>query len=106
MLYILALHTCLVIEIQLKGVVLTKFDKSNDPMKKYFLINLNILYYIIFLPQILMNIFNIINISSMIINAKIIHIFIKPCFFILSADQSFEIFPKHIGVATISDFLL
>ena len=25
-------------------VVLTKLDKNNDPMKKHFLINLNILY--------------------------------------------------------------
>ena len=45
----LALHGWLLIEIQLSGiafkeVVLTKFDKNNDPMKKYFLINLNILY--------------------------------------------------------------
>ena len=45
----LALHAWSFIEIQRKEVVLTKFDKNNDPMKKHFLINLNILYYIIFL---------------------------------------------------------
>ena len=38
-LYLLSL-----IEIQLNMVVLTKLDKNNDPMKKHFLINLNILY--------------------------------------------------------------
>ena len=40
----LALHTWLFIEIQLKEVVLTMFDKNNDPIKKQFLIHLNILY--------------------------------------------------------------
>ena len=30
----LALHGWLFIEIQVKEVVLTKFDKNNDPMKK------------------------------------------------------------------------
>ena len=29
---------------QPKGVALTKLDKNNDPIKKHFLINLNILY--------------------------------------------------------------
>ena len=43
----LALHGWLFIEIQLKEVVITKFDENNDPMKKHFLINLNILYFII-----------------------------------------------------------
>ena len=63
----LALHAWLFIEIQLKEVVLTKFDKNNDPMKKHFLINLNILYvalqlvfldtyYVIFLHQIFVNV--------------------------------------------------
>ena len=44
----LALNAWLFIEIQRKEVVLTKFDKNNDPMEKHFLININILYYIIF----------------------------------------------------------
>ena len=84
------------------GIVLTKLDRNNEPMKKL-LINLNILYYIIFLHQIIVNVFNIINISRMKINTKIIDISIKSIFFILSTDQSFEIFPKHNGVATISE---
>ena len=51
-----------------------------------------------------MNVFNIINISSMIIYTKIIDISIKTCFFfILSVDQSLEIFPKNNGLATISE---
>ena len=49
-----------------------------------------------------MNIFSIINRNKIIINTKIIDISIKPFFSILSIDQSFEIFPKHNGVATIS----
>ena len=32
----LALHAWSFIEIQRKEVVLTKFDKNNDPMKKHF----------------------------------------------------------------------
>ena len=32
----LALHAWLFIEIQLKEVALTKFDKNDDPMKKLF----------------------------------------------------------------------
>ena len=51
-----------------------------------------------------MNVFNIINISSIIIYTKIIDTSIKPCFFfILSVDQSLEIFPRHNGLATISE---
>ena len=50
-----------------------------------------------------MNVFNIINISSIIIYTKIIHISIKTFFFILSVDQSLEILPKHNGLATISE---
>ena len=39
------------------------------------------------------------------IYTKIIDISIKPrfFFFILSTDQSFEMFPKHNGVATTSE---
>ena len=48
-----------------------------------------------------MNVFNIINHNSNIINTKILDITIKPCFFILSVDQSIKMFPKHNGVATI-----
>ena len=40
----LTLHAWLLIEMQLKGVVLNKLDKNNDPIKKHFLINLSILY--------------------------------------------------------------
>ena len=76
----LALHAWLFIETQVREVVLTKFDKNNYPMKKHFLINLNILYYIIFLHPILINVFNIINISRIIIDPKIIDISIKSCF--------------------------
>ena len=50
-----------------------------------------------------MNVFNIINISSIIIYTKIIDISINPVIFILSVDQSFEIFSEHNGLATISE---
>ena len=50
-----------------------------------------------------MNVFNIINISSIVIYTKIIDISIKICFFMLSVDQSLEILPKHNGLATISE---
>ena len=46
-----------------------------------------------------MNVIDIVNI--IIIYTKIIDISIKTCFFILSADQSLEILPKHNGLATI-----
>ena len=73
-------------------------------MKKHFLINPNILLdYVIFLHQIFGNVFNIINISRIIIYTKIIADPLNPVFFILSTDQSFEIFPRHNGVATISE---
>ena len=48
-----------------------------------------------------MNVFNIVNISSIIIYTKIIDISFKACFFILSVDQSLELLPKHNGLATI-----
>ena len=52
-----------------------------------------------------MNVFYIINCNSIIICTKIINISSKPCFFfILSADQSLEILPKHNGLATIAEF--
>ena len=60
-------------------------------------------YHIIFFHQIIMNIFNIINCNSIVICTKIINITSKSCFFILSVDQSFEMFPKHNGPATISE---
>ena len=63
----LALHGWLFLEIQVNVVALTMFDKNNDPMKKHFLINLNILYvalqlvflntyYVIFLHQVFANV--------------------------------------------------
>ena len=60
-------------------------------------------YHIIFFHQISMNIFNIINCNSIIICTKIINITSKPCFFILSVDQSLEILPKHNGLVRISE---
>ena len=50
-----------------------------------------------------MNIFNIINIIRIIISTNISTYPLNPVFFILFIDQSFEIFPKHNGVATISE---
>ena len=47
--------------------------------------------------------------STFLTNPKILlhyvvffHEPLNPVFFILSADQSFEVFPRHNGVATIS----
>ena len=50
-----------------------------------------------------MNAFYIINISSITIGTKIINISTKSSFLILSAEQSFEIFPKLNGLGTISE---
>ena len=50
-----------------------------------------------------MNVFNIININSIIIYTKIIDISIKTSFLVLSVDQSLEIFPRHNGLTTISE---
>ena len=77
-------------------VVFVKLDKIVSPVK-------NILYNIIFLHQILMNIFNIIDYNRIIIYTKIINITSKSIFFILPSDQSFEMFPGHIGPTTISE---
>ena len=81
-----------------------KAEKAVNPTKNTFLANPNIFIYTMsFFHQITVNIFNIVNISSIIIYTKLIDISIKACFFIFSADQSFEIFPKHNGVVTISE---
>ena len=50
-----------------------------------------------------MSVFNIINCNYIIVCTKIINISSKPCYFILSVDQSLEILPKHNGLATISE---
>ena len=51
-----------------------------------------------------MNANKIISISSIMINTKIISISIKHCFFfILSADQLLEMFPRYNGPPTISE---
>ena len=51
-----------------------------------------------------MNVFNIINISNIIIYTKIINITSKSCFFFkLSVDQSLEMFPRQNGLAIISE---
>ena len=51
-----------------------------------------------------MNVFNIINISSIITYTKIIDISIKTCFFfILSVHQPLEMLPKDNGLVTISE---
>ena len=46
---------------------------------------------------------NIFNYNSIIIDTKVINITSKSSFFILSTDQSFEMFPKHNGLGTISE---
>ena len=107
--YGLALHGWLFIEIQLNGIafkelVFVKLHIIVNPTRNTFLANLNnFIYTILFFSSNIVNVFNIINCNSNIINTKIIDITIKTCFFILSVDQSFEIFPKHNGVATISE---
>ena len=79
----LVLHSWLFIEIQLKKFAFAKPDKIVNLMKNTFLTNLNIFIYtmLFFFHQILMNIFNMINISSIVIYTKIIDIAIQPCFF-------------------------
>ena len=79
--------------LQLNGLCLLNLIKPLTPLKK--------LYDIIFLHQILMNIFNIIHCNRIIINTKIINITSKSNFFILFIDQSFEVFPRHIGPTKI-----
>ena len=80
-----------------------KPDGIVNSIKNTFLINLNSSSYVIFLHQILMNVFNIIKISRIIFNTQIIDISIKDSYFILSVDQSLEIFPKHNEPAAISE---
>ena len=41
----LLLHASLFTETQLNEIVLTKFDKNKDTIKKNFLVNRNILYF-------------------------------------------------------------
>ena len=80
----LFLHSWL---IQLNEIAFVKLDKIVNPVKNTF--------WTMF-----------INISSIIIYSKIIYIYtytFNPVLFILSVDQSFEIFPKHNGGAAISE---
>ena len=106
----LVLHSWFFIEIQLNGIpfkklAFVKSDKFVNPRKNAFLINWNILYYTIIYLEILMNnwytFINIWRIKVPIVNIKFVNISISPVLFILSVDQSFEIFPKHNGLATI-----
>ena len=60
-------------------------------------------YHIYFFHPVIMNIVNIIKCNSILMCTKIINITSKPCFFILSVDQSLEILPKHNGLARISE---
>ena len=52
-----------------------------------------------------MNVQNIINCNSIVINTKIINITTESSFlsYYLLTDQSYEMFPRHNGVATISE---
>ena len=68
----LALHAWLFIEIQRKEVLLTNFDNMKMIQWK------NTFFY-----------------------TKIIDMSIKPCSFHMSVSQSFEMFPKHNGLATV-----
>ena len=80
----LVLHSLLLIEIQLNGIsskdfAFVELNEIVNHTKNTFLTKPNIFIY------------------------KIIQISIKACFFILSADQSFEMFLSHNDVATISE---
>ena len=78
----LALHAWLFIEIQLQKLAFVKLDKIVNPMKHTFNKSKHLhLQYVIFLHEILINVFNIANISSIIIYTETIDISIKPCFF-------------------------
>ena len=80
--------------------MLVKVDKNANPVKKHFNKPKHLLHYVIFFHQIIVNVKDAINCNTIIIDTKIINI--NPVFFILSTDQSFKIFPRHNGVATIS----
>ena len=98
----LALHAWLFIEIQLKKLAFVKIDKIVNPMKHTFNKSKHLhLQYVVFLHQILMNVFNIANISSIIIYTETIDISIKPCFSSHYLFMPFEMIPKHNGVGTI-----
>ena len=77
------LHSRLFIEIQLNELALAEPDKKANPMENTFLTNPNIFIYTIsfFFHQILMNIFNIINIAWMISNTYNTNITIKSSIF-------------------------
>ena len=67
---------------QLKEIAFVKPDKLVNPMKKHFFNKSKYFHlHCYFFHEIFMNVNNIINISSIIINNKIIDISIKPCFF-------------------------
>ena len=84
--------------------MLVKVDENANPVKNHFLTNPNILlHHVIFFHQIFVSVRYIINISSIIINVKIINITIESSLIILSTVYSFEMFPKHNIAATISE---
>ena len=53
-----------------------------------------------------MNIFNITGINGIIAERKIVHVLLKPCFFMLSAVKSFEVLPKLNRSALFKNILL
>ena len=86
--------TFLSIDIQLNKFTLVK-DKRASPVKRHIFPNFITLCY--FFSS------NNLDWNCIIINTKIINKTIKSSFFILSTEQSFEMFPRHNGLATISE---
>ena len=72
--------------------------------KKHFFNKCKYLYLrCYFFSSNIVNVNNVINISNITINTKILNIPFKSSFFTLSTDQSFEMFPRHNRAATISE---
>ena len=85
--------------LKFKLKLLVKVDKNANPVRKHFLINLSILvHYVIFIHQIIVNVYNTINCNSMIVNTKIINITIKYSLFFFSYYLMTSLLKCFLGI--------
>ena len=82
-----------------------KTNCTNTSTRSVCLVNPNICAILLF-HQIFVNIFNITGINDIIADRKIVHVLLKPCFFMLSAVKSFEVLPKLNRSALFKNILL
>ena len=99
------MHCWLFINIQFVTNYQPKTNCTNTSTRSVCLVNPNICAILLF-HQIFVNIFNITGINDIIADRKIVHVLLKPCFFMLLAVKSFEVFPKLNRYGLFKNILL